>query len=465
MLQKKNKKIWGIIIALVFLIAGVFLFGSRAVEKLGKRKLVVNSLWAFDKVARLLPIQPDTKKEIETINRLVQYLSQTDNQTRKFLILLQNNMELRPGGGFLGQYAVVTIRNGKVISQFVEDANLLDQRIKTRVAPPYPFRRMMGIKRWKFRDSNFSPDYPENVVKAEYFYRLAGRRSDFDGVIAVNVSVLEKILELIGPITVGGATYNSQNVVLKLEEKVEKAYLYNENLNTQNRKWVIKKMAEIITKRLMSINNLPRFSKLMLEELRNKDILLNFKDPALQASVEAVHWDGSVAKDWGGDYLMAVDANMGALKSDYYIKRNIEYEVDFTGEKPIATLRITYRHTATHGDWRTSDYHTYLRVYVPQGSQLLERKMVSYPNVQEEFNKTYFGFIVHVLIGRETHAMIKYELPENIRVDNYRLLIQKQSGAGLIPVKIRIKTRNGEYFQEGVLKNDLKLELEKNRDG
>jgi hypothetical protein len=259
---------------------------------------------------------------------------------------------------------------------------------------------------------------------------------------------------------IGGVQYTSQDAFLKLEEQVEKAYLFNEDLDTQNRKWVMKKMAEIIIDRLVSLNNIPRISSFVLEELRNKDIQLNFQDSETQKAIENVHWDGRVSTDWEGDYLMIVDANMGALKSDYYIDREVFYEVDLTGEKPTAYLKINYTHKATYGDWRTSDYHSYLRIYVPQGSNLIERKMVSYPNIQEEFNKTYFGFILHVLINRNTLVETRYELPESVR-ENYRLLIQKQSGVGDVPVHIKVKTADGDFTQDEILKKDLRFEFKK----
>jgi hypothetical protein len=61
-------------------------------------------------------------------------------------------------------------------------------------------------------------------------------------------------------------------------------------------------------------------------------------------------------------------------------------------------------------------------------------------------------------MNNQTHAKIVYTLPENVR-ENYKLLIQKQSGVGDVPVKINIKTAEKEYSQESVLKNDLKFEL------
>ena len=456
--KKKGKKIIIVSLILLVIIGGFFLFGGKILSGMSKKVIAVSSLSVIEKVTKLLPIEKDTKKEIEVINKLVETVMASDGVERRYLLLLQNNMELRPGGGFLGQYAIVKIKNGDVTSLLIEDANLLDQRISAKVAPPYPFKRMMQLKKWKFRDSNFSADFPTNVEKAKYFYKLSGGNNEFDGVIAVNAGVLNHVLAITGPITVPGYSgeYNSENAFLKLEEVVEKPYLLNEELDTQNRKAIMKKMAPIIVKELMSIGNIKKVVNLTLEELRNKNVMINFEDQELQSLAEEVHWDGSANKDWSGDYLMIVDANMGALKSDYYIDRDIVYNVDLTGEKPMATLEYTYAHNATQGDWRTSDYHSYLRVYVPKGSNLIERVMVSYPNIQEEFGKSYFGFIAHTLINDQTKAIIKYELPEFVK-DDYKLLIQKQSGVGDVPVKINVKSDKGEFHQEIVLKKDAEF--------
>jgi hypothetical protein len=419
----------------------------------------VKSLMAIEKITKLLPIQEDTKKELEVVNSLTQKLTEKNDKTWTFMLLLQNNMELRPGGGFLGQYAIVKVKNGEVISSTFEDANLLDQRITAKIPTPYPFQRMMQLKKWKFRDSNFSPDFPTNVEKAKYFYRLAGRSSDFDGVIAVNATVFNDVLKLTGPITVDGVEFNGDNGFLKLEEVVEKKYILNPELDTQNRKAIMKTMTPMIIDKLFSLENISKIAELAHEELRNKNVQINFTDPNLQSLISSVYWDGKVAQDWSGDYLMVVDANMGALKTDYYIKRNINYEVDFNGEKPIATLTMQYKNTAPYGDWRTSDYHSYLRIYAPKGSKFLEREMIGSPITQEEFGKTYFGSLLHVLIGGQTNIKIKYELPDTITKDNYRLLIQKQSGVGDIPVKVTVKKDGKEFVQEQAMIKDLKLEF------
>lgn len=429
-------------------------------------EFAAGSLNLFQKVSKLLPLAPDTKKEIEVVNTLVSTLTKQDNQIRVFLILLQNADELRPGGGFLGQYAIIKTKNGEVISTFVEDANLLDQRIVAKITPPYPFERKIQLKKWKFRDSNFSPDFPTNAEKAQYFYRLAGGREKFDAVIAVNSHVFNNILAITGPIQIPGDSnvYTSTDGAYKLEERVEKAYL-GEDVPAelkQNRKVIMKKIAAEIMNRVATVGNIPKLAEFAQNELRNRDIMLYFTDPELQSLVESVHWDGSVTEDWTGDYLMLVDANMGALKTDYYIKRKLDYTVDFTGEKPVGTLVYTYSNTAPYGDWRTSDYHTYLRALVPKGSVMLERKWINAVITREEFNKTYFGGFVDVEIGQKDVATtLKYELPDTITTDNYRLLIQKQSGVGTLPVTVHIKTKDGKtYDQSTELQKDLSLSFQ-----
>ncbi len=456
-LHKKN--IVRLVFAVVFIGASVFLFSF---VKSNKQIIGIKTLSALNKFSGLLPITKDEQKELSVLNTLVENFTQKDGKTKTFFLMLQNNMELRPGGGFLGQYAIIKIKDGEVLSSYFEDANLLDQRIQAKIPTPYPFERMMSLKNWKFRDSNFSPDFPINVDKAKYFYRLSGRGgSDFDGVIAVNSQVLNDVLKLTGPITIPGSDVelNSDNAFLKLEELVEKKYIINPSIDTQNRKVVMKQLLPIIIDKLFTLGNISKITELAHQEFRSKNVMVNFKDQDLQALSSGVAWTGEVNQNWDGDYLMMVDANMGALKTDYYMKREINYDIDLTTEKPTVNLEILYKNTAPYGDWRTSDYHTYMRLYLPKGAALLERTMVNNISAGEDFGKTWIGFMGHVLINGQTDAKIKYELPADFPRDNYKLLIQKQSGVSDIPVKVHVKTKDGDFNQEQIMNSDLNFEV------
>lgn len=457
-----NWKVFFFVLFLIIVLSGGWL---AFFAKEHKQEFALGGLSVVTKVSKFLPLESDTKKELEAVRELAEALLKKDGIQRTYLVLLQNNYELRPGGGFLGQYAIVKVKDGEVLSTFVEDANLLDQRITVKITPPYPLTRKLQLKRWKMRDSNFSPDFPTNAQKAEYFYRLAGGGQKFDGVVAINANVFDHALAITGPITPPGysTTFRAEDGALKLEEVVEKAYLGDDVAAElkQNRKAIMKVLAVEMVKRLATVDNIPKMIEFAHRELGEKNIMLYFKDAALQNIVAGVKWDGTVNTDWANDYLMLVDANLGALKSDYFVDRRVNYEVDFTGEKPIATLTHTYRHRATYGDWRTSDYHTYLRAYVPKGATLLERQLVSYPLTDEGFNKTYFGVFVDAVMNHETPGMIKYQLPDTIKEDGYQLMLQKQSGVGTIPVSITIKKKDGSVITQSVeLKKDLVLSFQ-----
>jgi hypothetical protein len=462
--SKNNKSLFKkiiifIVIFFIFAEGGLFV-GKRWFQSANKTNLLKSGASIVNKVAQLLPINKDTKSEIDIANKIFQEITKKDGINRRYLVLLQNNMELRPGGGFLGQYVVIGIQDGEVKNFYFEDANLLDQRIHAKVAPPYPLQRKLSLKKWKFRDSNFSPEFPENVRQAKKFFGYSGRNNKFDGVFAVNATVLNDLLKITGPISLNGGryVYNGDNAISKLEEQVEKPYLFNENLNTQNRKWIMKNLAEAIKNRLINFENVPKLVEFTRKELVEKNIQLNFKDEDLQKSIEQVGWAGEVNKNWDGDYVMLVDANLGALKSDYFVKRSLNYNIDLTGEVPKAIVDYKYNHTATHGDWRTSDYHSYIRLYVPKGAELTKRVMVSYPITREEFNKTYFGVYFDALMNRETTAHFEYDLPANIK-ENYKLLIQKQSGIGSVPVHIHLKNDKGDFDYDDVLKSELTIKF------
>lgn len=452
----KRRAFWIILAGvLLAIIAGYYI-------KNNTQSFAISSLNVFQKVSRILPLSPDTKKEVEVINDLVAKYTAKDNVEHTFLLLLQNNYEIRPGGGFLGQYAIVKVKNGEVLSTKFEDANILDQRMNADVTPPAALTRKLQIKKWKFRDSNFSPDYPTNVEKALYFYRLAGGGSEnqFDGVIAVNADVFNHVLELTGPITPAGynTTFTKDDGARKLEEVVEKAYL-GEDVSAeakQARKNIMRVLTSELSTKLMTLGNIPKIADLGLNELRNKNVMVWIRDENIQKKIAEVKWDGAVDQTWNKDYLMFVDANLGGLKTDYHVYRSINYTVDFTtGGKPFATAVYTYNNKAPRADWQTTDYHTFVRLYVPKGSVYKERFMINAVTMGDDLGHYFMGGYVDAEIGQgDVTTTLKYELPDTITFKDYELKIQKQSGIKPLPVNIKLITPEGTFEQKSEIIHD-----------
>jgi len=364
-----------------------------------------------------------------------------------FLVLLQNNMELRPGGGFIGSFAIIKTENGKIKSYEVHDTSNFDGRIPDNEDMPEPMKKVFNINSWKLRDSNYSPDFLTNAKKALEFYYQGKGEEKFDGVIAMNASVLERLLEVTGPVKLEGYpnVFDSKSALITLEKQVEIDFS-EQGIERGDRKDV---MNDFLRELLKKTTLLPKLDKLklaknLLEELNNKNLQLYFENENLQNLVVQSGWDGQVDKEWKNDYFMVVDANLGSYKSDYFIKRSMNYSVDMTKEVPEVILKVTYQHNGKTKDWMTRDYLTYMRLYIPSESVISSFSEADSLQYGEEFNKKVVGSFVKVPLNSTKTIEIKYTLPKELKNDDYLLKIQKQSGSGIVPVTIDAKLINGE---------------------
>jgi hypothetical protein len=414
-----------------------------------------NGLKSLDKVINILPIDADTKEDYKSIAYFADEFLKQDGKEKTFLILFQNDMEIRPGGGYIGAFGILKFKDGKVQSLETYDLSNFDKQIPPTIEPPYPMKEILKINSWKLRDSNFSPDFRQNAEKAEYFYHLGQGQEQFEAVFAINSRVLESLLAITGPVEIEGypGAYDNENAILTLEYQVEKGYA-EQGIEKSERKDIMKELANAIIKKIFALNSRKKIdlAKTIIGDLNKKNIQLYFKDAKLEKQAQKAGWSGSVNENWKGDYLMMVDANMGSFKSDYYVKRSFDYTLDLSGEIPTANLKITYTHTAKIKDWMTRDYLTYLRVYVPQNSRLVNSEGLAEIKYGSELGKEYFGSFVSIPVGQTKTVELKYNLPQNMSLEDYRLLIQKQSGIDNLPGHIALIGADG-------LRNDYTLDI------
>lgn len=379
-----------------------------------------------------------------TLLKLAKNIS-TGNKT--FLLLFQNNMELRPGGGFIGSFAIIKTENGRIKSYAVHDTANFDGRIPENTQMPEPMKKVFRIDAWKLRDSNYSPDYPTNAQRALDFYYQGKGEEKFDGIIAVNASVLKKFLEITGPVRVDGypVIFEANDVLVTLEKQVEIDF-NKQGIERGDRKDVLGDFLKELLEKVTELSKLDKLklAKNLVGELENKNIQLYLGDKELNALIQKSNWGGKLDDNWDNDYLMAVDANLGAYKSDYVMERLMQYSVDMSKEIPEATLKITYKHNGKVKDWMTRDYLSYLRVYLPKGARVENLSEINDVAYSEEFNKKVVGGFVEVPLDSTKTIEIKYTLPQELKSKDYQLKIQKQSGSGVVPVVVNVKLANGE---------------------
>jgi len=79
---------------------------------------------------------------------------------RTYMVLFQNDKELRPSGGFLTADTFATFDKGKLTTSKTDDIYNLDQSINPKPVAPAPILKYLPlVPKWNLRDTNLSPDF------------------------------------------------------------------------------------------------------------------------------------------------------------------------------------------------------------------------------------------------------------------------------------------------------------------
>jgi len=344
-----------------------------------------------------------------------------DPNPRSYLILNQNDTELRPTGGFMGSYVLVKLLHGKITDFFVDDTYRIDGQLA---------QSLTGEK--VIPNANFDPDFPATAKYVADLYEQSGGGTP-DGVIAINTQVMSAILGVIGNIELPDRKLvitadNFADVVYGEIKKAEK---------TSNPKEVLSELSPILLQRVtsMSRDDLNRLMPLLTDQLAKKNIMLYSRNADLQGVISQLNLAGELHETLPKqDYLMVVRANMGAVKSSANIEDSITQQVTVNSAGEITEhLTLTYAHTGT-GSSPDGVNKDYVRIYLPKGTTV--KNIIGYDvdekvTTEPAHEKTFFGFYVTTQPGETKTLTLDYQLPFTLDLgkgESYSIYIQKQAG-------------------------------------
>lgn len=356
----------------------------------------------------------------------------------KYLIIFQNNAELRSSGGFIGSFATAQIKNLELKNlEFNTNIYKMDNAFtrSNYVEAPSRLKQFLRGKSWALRDSNYDVSFSEAGEDIVNFYEKESQEK-IDGVIAVNAKVIVDLLNLIGTVAIDKTEVSADNFYDVTQFAVEKGYYLDPENWLQNKpKSFLKELYPIILKKAMKENKI-EFVKLISRELREKQIMFYFKDSRLEDIVKKKGWAGHVYSDEelknifpdssAIDYLYVNANNFSGNKSSLSVKQKINYEV----RNNQASLTITRIHKGSNV-WPDGPNNSYLRILVPKGSRLLGatlngRNIFYKVKTLEEAGKTVFATDINISPGEVAVLNLSYSLAREI--NPYRIVVQKQSG-------------------------------------
>ncbi len=388
------------------------------------------------------------------------------DQPRTYLLLTQNNHELRATGGFISGAGLVSVYKGRIIELTFKDSYAVDDLSRPHPPPPEPLYRYMGAGLLVFRDANWSPDFPTTARVVESIYQV-DQGAAVDGVVAVDLAALQGIMEALGPVALSayGQQVNGGNV-LDLLKRYWQAPLATPSIEAskeggwwEHRKDFMADLLGAVVAKLESESGAISVSKLLLalkRQLDEKHILVYLHDQDAARLLADNNWDGRL-RSTDGDYLLVVDSNLGYNKVNSNVEEGIEYQLSagqdgsFQGQTTVTYLNKSARgvdqcvHGSEYGDsyddLMQGCYWDYLRLYVPQGSRLVEAQGLDEPvEVSVEGDKRVFGAFFVLAPGEEREISFSYSMPPDIlEGGRYSLLVQKQPGTLSHPLDVNLE--------------------------
>lgn len=378
-----------------------------------------------------------------------------DPKERKYLVLFQNDKELRPTGGFITAYAIFRIDKGIIHVDRSGDIYALDNSISGKPKAPEPILKYLPrVTTLHLRDSNLSPDFITSMDTFNTLYKKASGYAEVDGIIALDTSVLVSTIKILdNEVYAGGVKFTSDidprcdcpQVIYELERLISTPKSVDLKVTTlaavqaQRKDLIGVLLYAIMDKALKSSPKLywgPLFQD-MLTQVEQKHVMFYIYNKDAQGGIEALNAAGRI-RPFEGDYLHINQANFGGAKSNLFVQEAVTQDYEAAGDGTITKkITINYKNPHAPSDCNlergnlciNAVLRDWIRIYVPSGSKLVdskgsEVKMISY----EELGKTVFeGFLTVRPKGAAT-LTLSYTLPFKVKDGALPLLIQKQPG-------------------------------------
>lgn len=341
-------------------------------EVVGKLKESADSL-EYPVGDEALAFRAELYRSEKLLDAAIRWLSGVNH----IAVMFTNPSEIRPGGGFPGSYAAITVAKGSASEIVVRDIYDPDGQLDVLVTPPKQLQSITST--WGARDANWFFDFPTSArttlsfLNESKIYKEQGL--EFSALLMVNVNVLSDILDITGPITLAeyNITLDAHNVIDEIQREVRSGA----DRSTGNPKRILKVLAPLLFEKLAILNDMQKKDLVsrVVDRFTAKDMLAYLANPLMQAYLEQLHIAGHVSQPSGADiidYLAIANANIGGGKSDAVITQSIDLRsrIDLQGKAHnILEIKRAHRGKNSAATWYNTVNKNFMQVFTPRGSK------------------------------------------------------------------------------------------------
>lgn len=392
-----------------------------------------------------------TKTYKETTSFLPEVLGVEDRQ--RYLILLQNESEIRSTGGWITSYGIVGVEGGQIRELFVDDIYNADGTLKIqgkKYNPPASMASALNIKDWTFSLVNWSPNLQEVRAASEPFVEDLGKGNDIDGVITLDITFFQKLLTKWGGIEVPGE--DELITADNIQEKVFQLHREFTPGSTQKTTFLANLANEIIKKFLsMDINEIMQMQDVLVSAMDEKHLQIAMRDSKAHNFFASRDWAGVLDYKYN-DAPVVVDWNWGGNKANQYLNKNHSLTVNVKDQDNLEFVyTLTVENSSTSNTYPQGDYINYQRIYIPpeaEVTRIVGIKDNKYDVYKESGFKVIGGWF-NIPIKSISTLEVSYKLNREKVGNNFPIV--KQDSAMFFDLNI--------YKQAGERKHAYKLDI------
>jgi hypothetical protein len=434
---------------------------------------------------------PSISAQVKEVLALLPELLGAESPTT-YLVIFQNEKEMRASGGLLTAFGTVTVDKGDIgdeisatdmwdLEGFVREtlgvnagpASFNPYEVNPEYVNPYwgfyqniygqnfLMNNGCGATALRAQDSGLYPDLYWTMDIFSDYYDVASlynpvKYPAYDHILILNTFFASDIVSLVEPLTIesNGAQITSENLAREIFAETSTA-----PLDPSIRKSYIGEVASAVQDKITSLSaeQFMSLGQMLIRTIQAKNIAFSSKDEQVQAYFDELGLSGRIEKNFAGDYFHLNEAQNCALKSNFYVRNTTTQTVNIDAEGDISkVIRVDWKndHVIQPGEENIISsswaffYRAWVRVFAPEGSAFTGSDGLgrSGPLWYEPFDyydstmeKQMQDNIIYFDQRRFTDAdpipeqqlIVTYDLPQSLKYDplnGYRLLIQKHPG-------------------------------------
>lgn len=258
----------------------------------------------------------------------------------RYLMLGVNSDEIRASGGFVSNVWVLELLDGAIVGPEAFDVASLDNlaNLDAYRGASSELQVHMNAPITLMRDVTWDPHFPSVASQATDIFALSGEESNFNGVFVLNQSVFASLVGALGEGTLDNHQIAGEGVIDLLKAGTDEF----------GRSFVDQVFADLVID-LNSVSDAEvafELVKSVSDSLKSRNLQMYLTDEHLQQRLESHQIAGAMSVGVS-DRIYVVDSNVGWSKSNQFVTRATEYNIDLSQPDPSAELLITYDHSGS----------------------------------------------------------------------------------------------------------------------